>query len=37
MGFENFWERKVKCQSQSIDYDLSLTSCEIKEEKGEIT
>ena len=30
---KNIWRRKVKSQGQSIDFDITLTSCKIKEEK----
>ena len=33
---KNVWRRKVKCQSQSINFDPTLTFYEIREEKGEI-
>ena len=33
---KNIWRTKVKSQSQSIDFDPTLTFYKIKEEKGEI-
>ena len=33
---KNVWRRKIKSQSQSIDFDPTLTFYEIREEKDEI-
>ena len=34
---KNIWRKKVKSQSQSIDFDPTLTFYKIREEKDEIT